>query len=279
MPHGIWKGDISFGLVYIPVTLYSAESYKTKIKLVLLDKRDLSPIGYQKVNKNTGEKVPADQIVEGYEYEENNYVILTKKELQEARDATLTQSIEILEFVNKQEIAPELFEKPYYLEPIKKGEHAYALLREALRDTDKVGIAKVVIRTREYLSALMVDDEAIILQIMRFPQEIISQKDFSFPKIKLHDINKKELGIAVDLIKNMTAKWQPKKYKDDYQDDLLNYIMEKIKLHGHPHKVTKIKHEKKGEVIDIMTLLKKSLDKNKHSHAKRTGNTLKVKHS
>ncbi|CAN5268843.1 Ku protein [soil metagenome] len=277
MPHGIWKGDINFGLVYIPVTLYSAESYRTKIKLVLLDKRDLSPIGYQKINKNTGEKVPSDQIVEGYEYEKNNYVILTKKELQEARAATLTQSIEILEFVDKQDIAPELFEKPYYLEPIKKGEHAYALLREVLRDTDKVGIAKVVIRTREYLSALMVVDKAIILQIMRFPQEIISQEDFNFPEIKSHELNKKELAIAVELVKNMTDKWQPKKYKDNYQEDLLNYIMEKIKLHGHPHKTTKTKHEKKGEVIDIMDLLKKSLEKNKTP--KRTSHALKRKHS
>lgn len=259
MPQGIWKGDINFGLVYIPVTLYSAESYKANIKLVLLDKRDLSRVGYERINKTTGKKVPLEQLVEGYEYKDEAYAVLSRDELKQIHP-TATQSITILEFVEAKDIHPEYFEKPYYLEPIKKGQHAYALLREALRKTKKVGIAKVVIRTREYLCALMVEDKAIILQLLRFPSELIPQKNFDFPELKPTS-KKQELSIAENLIKNMSTKWNPKKYHDTYEKDLLAYITEKIKLGKSPkRRVTKLAPQS-AEVIDIMSLLKKSIKK------------------
>jgi DNA end-binding protein Ku len=262
MAHGIWKGDINFGLVYIPVTLYSAESYKKNIKLVLLDKRDLSRVGYERINKTTGKKVPLDQLVEGYEYKDERYAVISREELKEIHPES-TQSINILEFVDVSDIQPEYFEKPYYLEPSKKSEHAYALLREALRKSKKVGIAKVVIRTREYLSALMVEDKAIILQLIRFREELVKQDKFNFPKLKL-PIKKQEMQIAETLIKKMSRKWNPKKYHDSYEKDLSDYIKEKIKMGGKGHKTITAKPTRKSaEVVDMMVLLKKSIEKKK----------------
>lgn len=267
MPRGIWNGDIHFGLVYIPVTLFSGESHQCDVKLKLLDKRDLSPIGYLKINKQTGAKVPPDQVAEAYEYEDKSVVLLSKEELRKIHP-TSSQSIEILEFVNKDSIPPEYYEKPYYLEPRDKGEHGYALLREALVNTRKIGIAKVVIRTRQYLAALMAEDKAIILELLHFPCELVSQSKFNLPEknISKLGVQKKELQIAEQLIKSMSTKWNPKKYKNEYQGSLLDYVMEKIKLgEAHPlEKETKKKSSKgKEKVIDIMHLLKKSLDKTK----------------
>ncbi|MGA2654902.1 MAG: Ku protein [Gammaproteobacteria bacterium] len=260
MAQGIWKGDINFGLVYIPVTLYSAESYQKNVKLVLLDKRDLARVGYERINKNTGKKVPLDQLVEGYEYKDERYAVISREALKEIHPES-TQSITILEFVDVDDIAPEYFEKPYYLEPAKKGEHAYALLREALRKTKKVGVAKVVIRTREYLSAIMVEDKAIVLQLMRFPETLASQNKFNFPALK-SPIKKQEMMVAETLIKKMSRKWNPKKYHDTYEKDLADFIKEKIKLGGKAAKKSPVKTKRKSaEVIDIMTLLKKSISK------------------
>ncbi len=270
MPHGIWKGDITFGLVYIPVTLYTAESHRCDVKLSLLDKRDLSPIGYQKVNKTTGQKVPADQIVEGYQYEDKSYVILTKEEIKKAHPKS-DNSIEILEFVNKDEIQLEYFERPYYLEPREKGQKGYALLREALERSGKVGIAKVIIRTRQYLSALVVEKKALLLEILRFPCELLSQDKFNLPPRSLSalDIKANEIKIAEQLIKNMTNKWNPAKYENEYQGSLLDFVMEKIKL-GQSFQtkelITQQKTREKSKVIDIMHLLKQSIEKSKSKH-------------
>lgn len=263
MPRGIWNGDIHFGLVYIPVTLFSGESHQCDVKLRLLDKRDLAPIGYQKINKNTGQKVPTDQIAEAYQYEDKSYVLLSKEEIRKIHP-TSSQSIEILEFVNKDDIQPEYYEKPYFLEPREKGDHSYALLREALINTGKIGIAKVTIRTRQYLAALLVENKAIILELLHFPCELVEQSKFNLPAKKT-GIQKKELQIAEQLIKSMSTKWNPDKYKNEYQGSLLDYVMEKIKL-GESYqleepKKAEAKHKRK--VIDIMDLLKKSLKKTK----------------
>lgn len=268
MPHGIWSGDINFGLVYIPVTLYSAESHECDVKLTLLDKRDLSPVGYQKINKNTGQKVPSEQLVEGYEYQENVYVLLSKQDIRKVHPLS-NQSIEILEFVNIEDIQAEYFEKPYYLIPIKKGQRAYVLLREVLHRTQKAGIAKVVIRTREYLAALIPKDKIIMLELLRFPCELIPEKQFNLPDEKTTDlkIQKNELRIAEELVNNMTKKWDPAKYKNDYQGHLLDYVAGKIKMgesYSPKKQKTEAPHHKKGEVIDIMDLLKKSIEKAKH---------------
>ncbi len=215
------------------------------------------------MNKSTGKKVPLDQLVEGYEYKDEAYAVLSREELKDIHPES-TQSINILEFVDAKEIAAEYFEKPYYLEPIKKGARAYAILREALRHTKKVGIAKVVIRTREYLAALMVDDKAIILQLLRFKETLLPQDKFNFPELNLakSGIKKQEIAAAESLIKQMSAKWNPKKYHDNYEKDLLAYIHEKIKLGKSPKKRVKAA-PKSAEVVDIMSLLKKSLEKKK----------------
>lgn len=271
MPHAIWKGDITFGLVNIPVALYTAESHQCDVKFRLLDKRDLSPIGYQKINKNTGKTVPYDQIVEGYEYEENKYVLLSKEEIRKIHP-TSEQTIEILEFVDGKDLLLEYFEKPYFLEPIKKGTRGYALLREALKNSGKVGIAKVVIRTRQYLAALVAEDKALMLEILRFPCELINQKKFNLPQesAKQLGIQQKEIKIAEQLIKNMSSKWNPSKYKNEYQGTLLDYVMDKIKLgEAYEAKTEEAKPaEKGGKVIDLVALLKKSVEQSKKPQKK-----------
>jgi len=277
MHRGIWQGDVSFGLVYIPVTLYSAESHQCDVKLHLLDKRNLAPIGYQKINKVTGQKVPSDQIVEGYEYEDHSYVILSKLELAKIRLKS-TQSIEILEFVDAADIPLEYYERPYYLEPLAKGEHGYALLREVLRRTHKVGIAKVIIKTRQYLAALSVEKNIIMLELLRFPCELVDQAQFKIP-VATHKIEAKEIKIAETLVKGMTAKWNPKKYKNEYQGSLLDMVMEKIKL-GESYEIaeqeTKKQTAEKGKIIDIMELLKKSVAKTKKRPAAKRASRKKL---
>lgn len=266
MPRGIWNGDIHFGLVYIPVTLFSAESHDCDVKLHLVDKRDLAPIGFQKINKKTGEKVPSDQIAEAYEYEDKDVVILSKEDLKKFHPQS-SQSIEILEFVDRDAINPEYYEKPYYLQPRNKSDHGYALLREALRKSNKMGIAKVVIRTKQYLSALMVEEKAIILELLRFPCELVPQKQFDLPQedFSKSPVAKKELKIAEALIKSMSARWNPKKYKNEYQGSVIDFVMEKIKM-GKSYSLEEKRPKpgkQAGKVIDIMDLLKKSLNKTK----------------
>lgn len=286
MPRPIWKGDISFGLVNIPVALYTAESHQCDVKLRWVDKRDLSPIGYSKINKNTGQKVPNDQLIEAYEYEKGEYVLLTREELKKIHPVS-DQSIEILEFVDGSDIQPEYFDRPYYLEPTKKSKRGYVLLREVLRDSGKVGIAKVIIRTRQYLAALFVEGNSLLLEILRFPCELIDANKLDLPKEKMADlgIKKKEKEIATELVNSMSDKWDPSKYANDYQGNLLDYIMGKIKLKGRSaikELKTEATVEKKGKVIDLMELLKKSVEsakgkKRKSPAARKTATTTKRK--
>jgi DNA end-binding protein Ku len=270
MAQGIWKGDINFGLVYIPVTLYTAESHQCDVKLRLLDKRDLSPVGFEKINKNTGKKVPSEYIVEGYEYEEGAYVLLTKEDLKKVHPLS-NQSVEILEFVDAAEISPQYFEKPYYLVPQKRGQRGYALLREVMRKNKKIGIAKVIIRTREYLAALMVKDQALMLELLRFPCELVDAKKFEFPDKELTaSLKKKEIQIAEELVNSMSTQWKPSKYENEYQGSLLDFIAKKVKA-GESYSPKEVKEEvqekRSGKVIDIMDLLKKSVEKAKHKPA------------
>lgn len=269
MPHAIWKGNISFGLIYIPVALYSAEDHRSDVKFSLIDKRDLSPIGYQKINKNTGRNVAAEHIVEGFEYDKDQYVLLNKDEKKKIQMES-EQSIKIMEFVPENEIKPEFFIKPYYLEPIGQAKGVYTLFREALRHSNKIGIAKIIIRTKEYLSALLVDDDALVLELLRFQSEIIDKKKFDFPEES--KISKNEILMAEKLINSMSGKWQPSKYKNDYRDRLLSLVTKKIKK-GKAYDLPKElmhpeepKENGKGKVIDIMSLLKKSIEKAKSKH-------------
>ncbi len=268
MPRGIWKGDINFGLVSIPVTLISADAHK-EIKLHLLDKRDLAPIAYERVNKFTRKKVPWEQIVEGFEYEPGSYAILLRGEIAKIHKKA-THNIDIIEFVDEKTIDSMLFDRPYYLEPSKKAKHAYALLRGALQRSGKVGIAKVIIHTRQHLAALTIRENALVLETMRFPEDLRSSDEFEVPdeNLKHSKITMKEIKMAEQLIASMTGKWNPKKYKDDYRTDFLHYIKQKIKL----GETAAIKEEEaeEGETAvtprgapDLMALLKKSIPQKK----------------
>lgn len=258
----IWKGSISFGLVHIPVGLYSAEQSK-ELSFSLLDKRDMAPVGYRRINKTSGKEVSWDDIVKGYEYEKDQYVILGPEDFKQA-NVQATQTVDIVDFVDASEIHPMYFEKPYVLEPVKKGEKSYALLRETLTRTGKIGVANVVIHTRQHLAAVLPRDNVLVLNLLRFENELRDISQFSAPPADLDKlgVTKKELDMAAQLVEGMTEKWQPEKYHDTYRDDLMALIDEKVKS-GHLEAITEAVADdqpRKAEVIDLMALLKRSVE-------------------
>jgi DNA end-binding protein Ku len=262
MPHAIWKGSISFGLVQIPVNLYSGEK-RDELSFVMLDRRDKSPVGYKRVSKQTGREVPWEDIVKGYEYEEGQFVALGDEDFKSA-NVEATQTVDILAFVDAGEVPPIYFDRPYYLEPTAKGRKGYALLREALTKTGKVGVAMVVVHTRQYLALLMPYGDALILNLLRFQGELKDLMGLDIPGGKLRElgITEKEMQMAQRLVEGMVEHWDPAKYRDTYKDDLMALIKKKVKAGG----VLKVAApeatgKKRGaEIIDIMTLLKKSID-------------------
>ncbi len=229
MARSIWKGAIAFGLVNIPVGLTSAEEPEAEVGLHMVDKENNARIRYKKVNAETGEEVPSDRIVKGYEHEEGHFVLFDDKELEGVRPE-LTKTIEIKQFVDLADIEPLLYEKPYYLEPEKRGRKAYALLRETLRQTGKAGISRVVIRTREYLAAMFVRGDVIVLEVMRFPDEVRSPAKLDLPASDDAQFqpNPKELELAKRLVGDMSEEWNPAEHHDEYQAALMAYIEEKI---------------------------------------------------
>lgn len=263
MARAIWKGSISFGLVQIPVGLFSAAS-PDELSFRQLDKRNLSPIGYKKYNKNTGEDVDGEEIVKGYEYESGHYVVLSDEDLRRANPEK-TQTVEITDFVDLDDIEAVYFDKPYYLAPTGKNKKAYALLREALKRTRKVGIAKVVIRSREYLSAVVPQGDVLVLEILRYPQEIRSTDDLEVPHGDVAELglNERELEMAERLVEGMTSEWEPAKYTDTYRNDLMQLIQQRIES-GNTNAPDETPVEEvvaeKGDVIDIMALLKRSVE-------------------
>jgi DNA end-binding protein Ku len=260
MPRGLWKGAISFGLVNVPVELYSAEKRASELDLTMLDKRDLAPVGYKRYNKTTGEDVPWAEIVKGYEYEDGRYVVLSDEDFRRA-NVEASKTVDIVAFVDAKDIAPLYYETPYYLAPGKRGEKAYALLRDALEKAGKVGIATVVIRTRQYLAAVIPQDGVLLMNTLRYANEVRDAKDLGidFSKTK---ITAKEIDLALRLIRDMEEKWKPEQYKDTYREDLLRRIEEKVKA-GQTEEITKPEKEKASggaDVIDLMALLKKSVE-------------------
>jgi len=256
MARAIWKGSISFGLVNIPIALYSA-TRREELKFRLLRKTDLSPVNYKRVAEKDGKEVPWDQIVKGYEYEKGKYVVLQEEDFQRV-DLEATQTVDIQDFVDLEEIDPMYFYKPYYLEPQKGGDKAYALLRDALKDTNKVGVAKVVIKTRQYLAGVKADDGALVLELMHFADELADSEKLHVPK-KL-EVGKREMNMAKSLIGSMTSKWQPDKYKDDYRDALMDVIEEKVEAGGKEIEERPKKAPKPTKVIDLVSVLQKSLE-------------------
>lgn len=264
MARGLWKGAISFGLVNVPVELFAAQKRASELDLTMLDKRDLAPVGYKRYNKASGEDVPWGEIVKGYEYEDGKYVVLSDEDFRRA-NVEASRTVEILSFVDLREIPPQHFETPYYLVPGKRGEKAYALLRETLKKSGKAGIATVVIRTRQYLAALISQDEVLLLNTLRYPDELRDVKDLDLPDaLHKQKVAPRELELALRLVEDLAGKWQPEKYKDSYREDLLARIREKVKK-GQTEEITAPEKEpragRSGNVIDLMALLKKSVEK------------------
>ena len=259
----LWKGSINFGLVNRPVALHPAET-SSSLDLDLLDRRDFAPIKYQRINKQTGKEVPWNQIVKGYQYEKGEYVTLTDEELRSA-NVEATQSIDILDFVEAAEISPMYFDKPYYLEPLKNGRRAYMLLREVLANSNKVAIARVVIRTREHLAAVMPHGSVLVLNLLRFNHELRDSSGLDIPDAnsKGRAISASEMKMAERLIEAMSGAWDPAKYHDEYREDLEKLIEKKIKS-GRPRSIStdaKAPARKAGgKVVDIMSLLRRSVD-------------------
>ncbi len=256
MARAIWKGSISFGLVNIPIALYPATKGE-ELKFRLLRKTDLSPVNYKRVAETDGKEVPWDQIVKGYEYEKGKYVVLKDEDFQRV-DVEATQTVDIQDFVELDEIDPIFFYKPYYLEPQKGGDKAYVLLRDALKDTNKVGIAKVVIKTREYLAGVKPEDGALVLELMHFADELADMSNLHIPK-KVEG-GKREMNMARSLIDSMSSKWNPEKYHDDYREALMEVIEEKVEAGGKEIEEKPRKAPKPTKVIDLVSVLQKSLE-------------------
>ncbi len=252
----IWKGAISFGLVNIPVALYSA-ARREELKFRLLRLSDLSPVNYKRVAEVDGKEVAWDQIVKGYEFEKGRFVVLKDEDFERV-DIEATQTVEITDFVELEEVNPIYFYKPYYMEPEKGGDKAYVLLREALQATGKIGIAKVVIRTRQHLAAVKPHERGLMLELMRFADELVDVAEFK-PPAKV-EVGKKELEMAKSLIASMTDKWEPERYTDDYRLALEKLIEEKVE---HPDKAAgkAPKTQRATKVIDLVAVLQQSLEK------------------
>jgi DNA end-binding protein Ku len=256
MARAIWKGSISFGLVNIPIALYPA-TRREELKFRLLRKSDLSPVNYKRVAEKDGKEVLWDQIVKGYEYEKGKYVILQDEDFQRV-DLEATQTVDIQDFVEQEEIDPIFFYKPYYLEPQKGGDKAYALLRDALKDSGKVGIAKVVIKTREYLAGVKPEDGVLVLELMHFADELADPGKLHVPKKT--EVGKREMNMAKSLIDSMSSKWDPEKYKDDYREALMEVIEEKVEAGGKEIEEKPKKAPRPTKVIDLVSVLQKSLE-------------------
>jgi DNA end-binding protein Ku len=286
MPRSIWSGSIAFGLVNIPVSLTNAES-RPDVQLHMVDSKNHARIRYERVNSESGEEVPWDRMVRGYEYEDGQFILLTDKDL-EAVQPKLTKTIEITEFVPLADIDPLLFDKPYYLEPDKRGQKAYALLREALRKSGKAGISKVVIRTREYLSAMFPRDDALVLMLLRFPQEIrsIAKLDLPSAEAKEWQPAKRELDLAMRLIDEMSGKWKPDEYHDEYRQALHDFIERKV-AQGDVATDVKGGDERESavtstKVVDLAEYLQRSVEQAggaKSKPAKKTAKKKATKHA
>ncbi len=268
MPRAIWKGTISFGLVSIPVEIMPAEQPR-ELAFHLLDDRDLSPVRNRRVNQSTGEEVPWEHVTRGFEVREGSWVVVTDDDLR-AADVEATQTIDVLAAVCADEIDPKYFDKPYYLQPQKSGRKSYALLREALRTAGRVALAKVVIRTRQHLAAVIPEGELLLLEVLRYPYELRDAGDLELPAegLKTSGVSDAELKLASQLVDTISKPFDPSaaEYRDTYHDDVLALIERKAKGGA----VVAPREEAapaEGKVVDIASLLKRSLEQAKKARA------------
>ncbi|QDW65826.1 Ku protein [Luteimonas granuli] len=273
MARPIWTGTLSFGLLNVPVSLMSGER-RTDLSFRMLDSRDNSPVRYERVNAETGEEVPWKDIVKAFEYDKGSYVVLEQEDIRSAAPES-HETVEVESFIDASEIPLTFFEKPYVLVPGKKAEKGYVLLRETLRDTGRVGIARVVIRTREYLSAVIPQGDALVLMLLRYPQELVDPAEYRLPEGATGDyrITDKEFEMARQLIDSMAGEWDPDSYRDEFRERLEKVIRERMKSQGVVRKVDEEDHEAHADattnVVDFMALLQKSISSNRRTPAKK----------
>lgn len=264
----IWKGSVSFGLVNIPVELRTAVR-ADHISFRLLHKEDMSPVKYERVSESGGDPIPWNEIIKGYEYEKGKFVVMTDDDFKTAAIEG-SKTIDILDFVKEDEIDPRYFEMPYYLVPAKGADKSYSLLREAIRSTGSVGIGKIIMRQHQHLAAIKVVGDALILEIMRFSNELVNSNEYSFPARS--NVRPQELKMAEQLIGNLAEPFDPSRYTDDYRANLMRLI--KAKMKGKKIKLAEPAEESADSgVLDLMSRLRASLDQDsakKTSHAKKT---------
>ena len=270
MARPIWTGTLSFGLLNVPVSLMSGER-KVDLHFRMLDSRDKKPIRFERVNAETGEEVPWKDIIKAFEYDKGSYVVVEKEDIASAAPES-HESVDVETFVDAGSIDLRYFEKPYVLVPGKKAEKGYVLLRETLKASKKIGIARVVIRTREYLCAVMPEEDALVLMLLRYPQELVDPNDYKLPtgKAAAYRITPKEIDMAKQLIDSMSGKWEPEGYHDEFRERLQEIIKKRIKSKGNLAKVVEdhAEHEDAAtNVVDFMSLLQKSLDTKKRTPA------------
>jgi DNA end-binding protein Ku len=273
MARPIWSGTLSFGLLNVPVSLMTGER-SVDLHFRMLDSRSNTPVRYERVNAETGEEVPWKEIVKAFEYAKGSYVVLEPEDIKSASSEG-REVVDVKAFVDAESIGPEYFEKPYFLVPGKKAEKGYVLLRETLKRTGKIGIARVVIRTREYLSAVMPRGDALMLMLLRYPQELVDASDYKIPEGKASEyrVSDKEIQMAEQLIESMSDEWKPDDYRDEFRDRLRKVIEKRMKSKG----VVTPPSDEEAEtpenattnVVDFMSLLQQSLATNKRTPAKK----------
>ncbi len=281
MARPIWTGTLSFGLLNVPIRLMTAER-RTDLHFRMLDQRDNTPVRYERVNAESGEEVPWKDIVKAFEYQKGSYVVLEEGDIKGAA-SDAHETVEIDTFVDAEDIPATYFEKPYVMLPAKKAEKGYVLLRETLARTGKAGISHVVIRTREYLAAVMPQGEALMLMLLRYPQELIDLDEYSLPEkaASAYRITPREMDMAKSLIESMSGKWQPGNYRDEFRENLRKVIEKRLKNKGVTATVED-EEERTPEnattnVVDFMSLLKKSIADKQRTPAKKTATKKAVK--
>jgi DNA end-binding protein Ku len=249
----LWKGSISFGLVNIPIELHTAvRNHRPKFRM--LHAKDKAPVRFERVCVRDGKPVAWEDLVKGYEYSKGHFVVMTKEDFQAAA-VEKTRTVDIVDFVKAEEIDDRFFETPYYLVPVKSGERAYALLREAIRDSGRIGIAKFILRDAQHLAAVEVIEDAIVLSVMRFADELVDVKQFDFPAAQ--GVRKQELDMAKALVNSLAADWDPAKYTDQYRENLMRIIQAKMK--GKDVVLAPEEEPRQAEVVDLMERLRRSL--------------------
>ena len=260
MPRAIWNGSISFGLVNIPIELHTAvRDHRPRFRL--LHAGDLSPVKFERISVRDGKPVAWQDLVRGYEYQKGRFVVLTKDDFRAAA-LTKTRTIDIIDFVKAHQVDDRYFETPYYLVPAKGGERAYALLREAIRASDRIGIATFILRDAQHLAAVEAIEDALVLSVMRFADELVEQGQYEFPDAA--GVRKPDLEMAKTLVNHLAADWDPAKYTDTYRENLMRIIKGKMK--GRKVELAPSAEPRQAEVIDLMERLRQSLAKTGASH-------------